>query len=88
MQVGGRDIVDFAGAVDGASRDQDVLDLRAVGAGVHSQRASDRAGYAGKELEATHFRRERAQRDVDVERAGACIERVFVLSDDAGETSA
>ena len=60
--------------------------LAAIGAGIHAQRAADRAGNAGQELEPGQRRLARRQRDVEVERAGAGHDLVAV-DGDVGEAA-
>ena len=60
-----------AAAVDAARFDQHVLDLAAVGAGVHPQRAADRAGNAAQEGEAVDAGGRRRLGDEGVGRGGA-----------------
>ena len=62
-------------AVDGARLDQHVLGLAAVGAGIHAQRAADRAGNAAIEGEAGDAGIGRRARDLHVGHGGAGAER-------------
>jgi len=57
----------LAAAIDRNRRNQHVLELAAIGAGVHAQPAAERAGDAGEEFEPGDPDLGREQRDVEVE---------------------
>ena len=59
-------------AADAGGLDQDVPGLAAVGAGIHAQRAADRAGNAEEEFHAADIGGCRGFRHPLVERGGAC----------------
>ena len=86
-QVGGRQVVQRAARSTRVGLDQHVLDLAAVGAGVHAQRAADRAGNADQELQPGDAGVAPRAGDVDVERAGAGDD-VAPVGLDAGEAAA
>ena len=57
-----------AAAIERRRRNQHILDLAAIGAGVHAQPAADRAGDAGEEFEPGDPGLGRGQRHIEVER--------------------
>ena len=59
------------GAVDAAAVDEAILDLRAIGAGVHAQRAADRARNAAQEAEGRRRRPWRRRAPAFMSRAAA-----------------
>ena len=61
-------------AIHRMSFDEDVLDLAAIAAGVHRQRAADRAGNAAQEFEAVDAGIGRGARDRGIERGSARLE--------------
>ena len=58
-------------AADAGRLDQDVFRLRAIGAGIHPQRAADGAGNAEEKFESAQICRRRNLGDALVERGGA-----------------
>ncbi len=60
-----------AAAVEAARLDEDFARFAAVRAGVHPQRAADRAGHAAQEGETVDARLRRGARHLRVERRGA-----------------
>jgi hypothetical protein len=83
-QVLGREAVHLAGRIQGLGPDQHVLDLLAVGAGVHAQRAAQGAGHPGQELEPADPGDPGGSGHVEVERPGAA-DQIAVLGPDADE---
>ena len=80
--------VDIAVEVDGAGTGQDVLGLAAVGAGVHAQRAADRARDAAIESEAGNAGVGRGTRHLDVGDGRSNAQRIAILDPDLAETLA
>ena len=66
--------MDVALAVDGARLDQHVLGFAAMRAGVHAQRAADRARNAAIECQPGDARIRRRARELDVGHGGAGAE--------------
>ena len=75
----------LAAPVDAARFDQHVFGLAAMRAGVHAQRAADRAGDAAKEREARDAGVGGGARDLHVGRAGAGADARAVLDRDLAE---
>ena len=71
-----RDRAPDAAAVDHVGRDQHVLELAAIGAGIGPEPAADRAGNAGQEFEAGDAGLGRGQRDVQIERPGPGLDQL------------
>ncbi len=69
--VGWGQLDDVALAVDGGGFDEDVLDLAAIAARVHPQRAADRAGNAAQEFETRDAGIGRSRATVASKRCGA-----------------
>ena len=79
---------DVALPVDGARLDQHILGLAAVRAGIHAQRAADRAGDAAIEGEPGDAGIRRRARELDVGHGGARAQAVARLDLDLGEAAA
>ena len=80
--------MDVALPVDGAGLDQHVLGLAAVRAGVHAQRAADRARNAAIEGEAGDAGIRRRARELDVGHGGAGAQAVARLDLDLARSRA
>jgi len=70
-----------AGAIERHRLDQHILELAAIGAGIHPQRAADGTGDAAEEFEAGDAGLLAGEGDVEVERAGAGLDRGAVDAD-------
>ena len=84
--VGGRHRVDLARTIDRLGRKKNLRQVALVGAGIHAQRTTDRAGNAAQELESGQRMIAGRQRDVEIERARAGHDLV-AFDRDAGETA-
>ena len=79
--------MDRPAAVDRLGLDQNILDLAAISAGIHSEAAADRAGNAGEEFEPGDAGLGRGERDVEIERSRPGANR-FALGGDFCEAAA
>ena len=68
----------LAVAADAGRLDQHILGLGAIGAGVHAQRAADRAGNAEEEFQPAEIGRRRGLGDALVERGRAGADDIAV----------
>ena len=71
-----RDRVPDAAAVDDIGRDQHILELATIGAGIGSEPAADRAGDAGEEFEPGDPGLGGGQRDIQIERPGSGLDQL------------
>ena len=65
------ELANVALRIDRRGLDEDVLDFAAVAAGIHAQRASDRAGNAAQEFQAGDSRFDRGPGDGGIESRSA-----------------